>query len=593
MSAGDDYLKRALEREITRRRFLGRLGLGGLALLSGGGLLAACGGDGDDGEAAPPAPPGTTGAATTGAATTAAATGAAETVAGEPVRGGTLIFSASSTPFGFDPARWFNTLSATGVFALFDPLLSLAWTENGEVGPGIAELPEVNAEGTLYTFALRPGVMFHHGREMTADDVKFTLERVVDPATASEAGSYYQTLGIVGTEDVLNERSKELTGVTVVDPLTLTVELEQPDSAFLYLLGLPFTGVVPRDVVEELGNDGFNLAPVGTGPFKLSEPITLDESFVLERNTDYWDPERPYVDQVEWNTGIDGELAHLRIQDGEQDVTHDLVPSGVLSQVLDNPDIEAQLITALVSDVYYITLNLEHEATKDLRVRQAIAHAIDKERLIRVLKGLGQPADGGLFSPLGPYYQQGMAYPYDPDAARQLLADAGFADGFDIDFFSRNTSPSAELSETAQEDLRTIGINANLQQLAFEPYGTEVVKNPPALTENQWQQPYPHGSFVIDSAFTQASLDAGCCNFSEYVDPEFEQLVVDAHRATDPNEVIDLYKQMDEIVVKTEALWVPVLYPEAAALISERTRGFKLPTVSEYRFFADYWLEEA
>jgi ABC-type transport system substrate-binding protein len=267
MSAGDDYLKRALEREITRRRFLGRLGLGGLALLSGGGLLAACGGDGDDGEAAPPAPPGTTGAATTGAATTAAATGAAETVAGEPVRGGTLIFSASSTPFGFDPARWFNTLSATGVFALFDPLLSLAWTENGEVGPGIAELPEVNAEGTLYTFALRPGVMFHHGREMTADDVKFTLERVVDPATASEAGSYYQTLGIVGTEDVLNERSKELTGVTVVDPLTLTVELEQPDSAFLYLLGLPFTGVVPRDVVEELGNDGFNLAPVGTGPF--------------------------------------------------------------------------------------------------------------------------------------------------------------------------------------------------------------------------------------------------------------------------------------------------------------------------------------
>jgi peptide/nickel transport system substrate-binding protein/oligopeptide transport system substrate-binding protein len=576
------------QRFLSRRQFIG----GSLGLLSVGGLLAACGGGGGE-SAGTSAPAGTTQAATTaaGATTQAATTQAATTAAGAPVRGGTLLYSASSPPSGFDPHKWWNSLSFNGgASAVFDQLVAV--DDQGQVVPSLlAELPEISPDGTLYTFTLRDGVTFHHGRALTADDVKYSLERLMSPATASEGGGLYSVLGVVGTQDLLDEKTDQLAGLKVVDPVTLTMELEQPDSATLFVLSFPFASIVPRDVIEEAG-DKFNWAPVGTGPFTMRE-ADPDRGYVLERYGEYWNPDLPYVDTVEASIGIDPELATLRIQDGELDLMEEEIPAGSLDGLRSNPELENQIYIDTVNNIYYITLSVDHEAMGNLAVRQAIAHAVDKERLVRTLKGLGEPAGGGLFSPLSPYFQDGIAYPYDPARATQLLSEAGYPDGFNVTFFGTNYTPWVEMGQTVQQDLAEIGITVDLRADVREQWLAEIVKNPPGITENQWELPYPHGSYLMDSAFTQAAIDAGCCNFSNYVSDEFEGLVKQAHRSTDPDEVVELYKRMDTIAVKDEALWVPMFYPAYSTLVSARVRGYTIPTSPGPggKLFAQYWLE--
>jgi ABC-type transport system substrate-binding protein len=322
--------------------------------------------------------------------------------------------------------------------------------------------------------------------------------------------------------------------------------------------------------------------------------VAPDTGLTLTRNEDYWNPELPYVDQVQWNVGVAPDLSILRIQAGEQDVMQEPVPAGQFNQLETDDQVSGQLVIGDENLVWYITLSLKVEALADLRVRQAIAMSVDKERLLRTAKGLGTLASGGLFSPKSPYYQEGLAYPFDPDQGRALLAEAGYADGFDIDFLTRNTSPGKEIGEVVGEDLRNLGLRPNVQFLPRNAHVTEVVKNPAAITWNGWELPYPHGSYVMDGAFTQAAIDAGCCNFSNYMSPEFDTLAEQAHRSTDEEEIVALYKEMDRIAIRDEALWVPLYYPKQAQFVSERLRGFFIPAapIGEQKFFAQYWIDE-
>lgn len=577
--------KRLLERELTRRAFLGGAAKtgGALALLgAGSSLLAACGGGSSGSTSGAPA----TDAAATSAATTTGQAGSA------PIKGGTLTYAVASPPSGFDPAKWWNGLSWDGTLVVFNRLLTLQ--DDGSVSPELlADPPQVNADGTLYTFKLRPGVKFHHGKELTVEDVKFSLERLVNPATGSEGGGLYTGLTIPGMEEIINEKGNELTGVKIVDPQTFTIELETPDSVMLYLLGLPFASIVPQDVVQEVGDKKFNFAPVGTGPFVMKD-VNPSKSLVLERNPDYFDPEVPHLDRVEWTIGIEPDLSILRIQDGQLDMMSEPVPSATYPQLEDSQDLQAQLFVGPFNNVNYITLSLDHPALANLQVRQAVAHAVDKERFVRSIKGLGAVAGGGLFSPLSPYFQDGLAYPYDPEKAKQLLTDAGYADGFDVTFWSGDFTPYKEMAQTVSQDLEAIGIKVDTKILIREQWLAEIVKNPPGITNNEWELPYPHGSYVMDGAFTKAALDAGCCNFSNYKSDEFDKLAKDAHLTSDQAKQVELYKEMDKMVIQDLALWVPLIYPKIAFLVSQRAQGFSItaaPTASTH-FFDRYWIQE-
>jgi ABC-type transport system substrate-binding protein len=543
---------------LTRRQALKASG-SALALASAGGLLAACGDDDDSGGSSSSTP---------------------------PKRGGTLVFGMESPPGGFDPQKWWTDQAALAAFSVFDRLF-----EPQTLEPMLlTKKPTSEGDGLRYTFDLRKGVKFHHGREMTSDDVKFSIERIVLPETESQGAGTYQGLPIVGMDAVVKGSADELSGIKLVDDHSFTIELEQPDARLLYLLSIWFASVIPRDVFEEMGAKKFNFAPVGTGPFMM-EDVKPDKGLTLVRNPNYWKRGKPYVDKVVWNFGIEPSLSVLRIQSGEQDLMFETLDSGQISQIRNDPRLEPQMIVGDTSVTIYYTLDTKQEALSKLPVRQAIAMAIDKERLVKTIKGMGTPADGGVFGPETPYYQPGIGYKYDPDEAKRLLTEAGYPDGFKIEYIGKNFSPFKEVGEVLGADLGKIGIDVDLNLLPFDAWLAELDPWPQAIAENFWDLAYPHGSYVMDSSFTTAGLE-GCCNQAEWTDPEYDKLAKEAHGVLDEDEQVEIYKELDRIPIQEEALWVPAVYQKAAILKSDRLQGFEFyaPSPNTGKFFSEYWV---
>ena len=516
--------------------------------------------------------------------------GVAPAAAPAPVRGGTLRLAAAPGLRGFDPQKFWDGFVWGATLAISDSLLWVG--DDLRLRANLAGLPKVTRNGTLYTFALRRGVRFHNGREMTADDVKFSLERIVTPSFACEGSSLYTGLPIVGLEDVVKERAKTIRGIRAVGKYTFTIQLSRPDSALPYLLSLPFASVVPRDVVTRLGNEAFNLAPVGTGAFRIRN-ANLERGFTLERFRQYWNPRKPYLDRVEATIGIDRNLAALRIQRGELDLMQQRPPLDLVVQIRDSRNRDAQLVIGAYNLWYYFTLNVrQFEPFRDVRVRKAVAHALDRRRLLRSLRGLGVIAEGGLFTPQTPYYQKGLQLPYNPNLARTLLRQAGHADGFEIEVLGGSGSPDAQMVENAAFDLQQIGLKPKITLTRGGEFTARAYNgNPPPMTAYVWDLPYPHGSYFIDGAFTSAAIDAKCCDLSMYATNGVDELAARGHREGDPKKLAEIYRQIDRRVVREDIAAIPMIQDVRIELMSKRVRGFTIPkTFTTPHFFNNYWL---
>ena len=380
-------------------------------------------------------------------------------------------------------------------------------------------------------------------------------------------------------------------GIRVVDPLTVEMTLDNPSGALPYWLTMSMASIVPKAYASEVGYETFEKEPIGRGLYRLAsyEPTS---SIVLERNADYWQPDVGNVDQIEWQIGVDPRAAVLRIQDGEQDLMFEPVPAGKVNELRETPT----YVEAPFSDCFYVSCSLDHEALSDLRVRQAVHHAIDKEKLVRQLAGLGEPATGGLFSPLSSYWQAAdfPTYPYDPERATALLAEAGYADGFTVELFASQDPPTGTIGQAVQADLSAVGITVDAKIQPSEVWLEKVLTNPPGMVVSRWELPYPHGSYVVDGAWDSAAIEAGCCNFSNLRSDEVDALAAEARATPDPQRQVELYMEIDRITVGEQALWIPLFYPKFAAVTSERLRGFEIPgtPTGDTKFFARYWIEE-
>jgi len=509
-----------------------------------------------------------------------------------PTRGGTLLLAAAPSLRGFDPQKFWDGFVWSGTLAISDSLLWVG--DDLKLHPNLVSLPKITRGGTLYTFKLRRGVRFHHGREMTADDVKFSLERIVTPEFACEGSSLYTGIPIVGLADVVNQKAKTISGIKAVDRYTVSIAMEKPDSALPFLLSLPFASVVPRDVVQQLGDAKFNLAPVGTGAFTMSN-VDLAKGFTLKRFPKYWNPARPYLDGVQATVGIDPSLAALKIERGELDMMQQRPPLDLVVQLRDSFDKSAQLVLKAYNLWYYFTLNVQqYEPLKDVRVRRAIAMSLDRKRLVRSLRGLAAVAPGGLFSPQTPYYQKSIQIPFNPAAAKGLLRDAGYANGFDIEVLGGSGSPDKEMVQNAAFDLQQVGLRPTVTLTKGGQFGARAYHgNPPPMTAYVWDLPYPHGSYFIDGAFTSAAVAAQCCDLSMYATSRVDRLAQQAHTEQDPAKIAKIYKEIDKIVVHDEVAAIPMIQDIRIELMSKRVRGFKVPkTFTTPHFFKDYWLKK-
>lgn len=488
--------------------------------------------------------------------------------------GGDIVVTYKDDVATLDPAIGYDWQNWSMIKSLFDGLMDY---EPGTTNlrPGLAESYEISDDGQAFTFKLRSGVKFHNGREMTADDVKYSLDRVTNPETQSPGAGFFGS--IKGYDQMADGSATALEGVSVVDPMTIKIELSRPDATFLHVMALNFASIVAKEAVMEAGDD-FGKSPVGTGAFKLEE-WTIGQKLVFAKNADYWRKGLPYLDTITFEVGQEPIVALLRLQKGEVDIPGDGIPPAKFQEVMADPEQKARVIEGGQLHTGYITLNVKMPPFDNLGVRKAVNMAINKERIIQVINGRAVPATQPL-PPSMPGYTDGYdGYAFDPEAAKALLAEAGFPDGFETELFVMNTDPNPRIAQAIQQDLANIGIKAAIQSLASANViaaGGEENQAPMIWSGGMaWIADFPDASNFYGPILGCDGATVGGWNWSWYCNEELDAMATKADSITDASMVDDRLKMWSDVymAVMEDAPWVPVFNEQRFTMKSKRMGG--------------------
>lgn len=488
--------------------------------------------------------------------------------------GGDIVVTYKDDVATLDPAIGYDWQNWSMIKSLFDGLMDY---EPGTTNlrPGLAESYEIAEDGQAFTFKLRSDVKFHNGREMTADDVKYSLDRVTNPATQSPGAGFFGS--IKGYDQMADGSATALEGVSVVDRMTIKIELSRPDATFLHVMALNFASIVAKEAVMEAGDD-FGKSPVGTGAFKLEE-WTIGQKLVFAKNADYWRKGLPYLDTITFEVGQEPIVALLRLQKGEVDIPGDGIPPAKFQEVMADPEQKARVIEGGQLHTGYITLNVKMPPFDNLDVRKAVNMAINKERITQVINGRAVPATQPL-PPTMPGYTDGYdGYPFDPDGAKALLAKAGFPDGFETELFVMNTDPNPRIAQAIQQDLANIGIKAAIQSLASANViaaGGEEDQAPMIWSGGMaWIADFPDASNFYGPILGCDGATVGGWNWSWYCNEELDAMATKADSITEASMVDDRLKMWSDVymAVMEDAPWVPVFNEQRFTMKSKRMGG--------------------
>ncbi|ALN75155.1 ABC transporter substrate-binding protein [Aureimonas sp. AU20] len=488
--------------------------------------------------------------------------------------GGAITVTYKDDIATLDPAIGYDWQNFSMIKALFDGLMDYE-PGTATLRPGLAESYTISPDGKVFTFKLRDGVKFHNGRAMTAEDVKYSFERTVSPATQSPGAGFLGS--IAGFDAVQGGTASELSGVKILDQRTVEVTLSRPDATFLSVMALNFSFIVPKEEVEKSGAD-FGRHPVGTGAFKLTE-WTLGQRLVLEKNADYYREGAPKLDRINFEIGQEPVVSLLRVQNGEVDVPGDGIPPAKFREVMGNPDQAARVVEGVQLHTGYITLNTKAAPFDDLKVRQAVNMAINKERIVQIINGRATPANQPL-PPTMPGYVQGFdGYKYDVAAAKTLLAEAGHEGGFETELFVANVDPQPRIAQAIQQDLAAIGIKASIQSLAQANViaaGGSAEGAPMIWSGGMaWIADFPDPSNFYGPILGCAGAADGGWNWAKYCNKALDEKAAAADAIVDPAKAAERASAWGEVYkqVMADAPWVPVFNEKRYTMRSEKMGG--------------------
>jgi oligopeptide transport system substrate-binding protein len=500
-----------------------------------------------------------------------------------PKRGGTLRLALPTDVSSLDPAYAFDTISQPFIMLLYQGLVE--YGDGANIVPAIARDWELSADRRTYTFHLRPGVRFSNGREVVASDFVYSLEHSLDPKTDALTESYFE--GIAGANDFRAGKTPHVRGIRAPDSHTLVIELTAPDPTFLYILTLPGALVVPREVVEKFG-PSFTAHPVGTGPYLLTE-WRRGVKMRFERNPLYPDPNRQYLDAIEVLEGGDNTLHLMMFERGELDIADITQEPGIpipdFLRIEHSPRWHGLIESVSAAADGYLYLNTEMPPFDQLKVRQAMNYAIDKDKIVRLLHGTVIPAKG-ILPPSMPGFNPDLTdYPYDPAKARQLLAESGLTNGFACKLWFEAGNQILEPTAAAiQYDLSQVGIKVQLNPVTLPAFLDSSERR--KTTEcglTGWSQDYPDSSDFLDSLFDGTYLtDEGCQNTAFYNNPHVNALLKQAGTCQDPAQRLRFFQEAEQTIV-TDAPLVPLYYPRVYALRQPWLHGVRLHPVLYFR----------
>jgi peptide/nickel transport system substrate-binding protein len=445
----------------------------------------------------------------------------------------TLYVRFYDDPAGFDPANIFRIENENIAFNIFSGLTTYD-SGTGEIIPDLATSWETTDNKT-WTFRLREGVEFQKGYgPMTAEDVIYSYNRILDEATASP---YRATMaGIIRME--------------APDPYTVVIELDEPNGGFLHTVANYHQGqIVSRRAIEEAG-DQVRWQPVGTGPYYL-ESIDVTSQIVLKRHEGYFRGPAP-IETLVFNIIKDESTATIALRNGEVDLVMRSNREENLTTLRD----EGFLMNSV--DNYAVALkvlNPEFEPFADVRVRQAIAHAIDYEAICGAISPSLTQATTSILLPWMPVYSDDIpVYAYDPDRARALLAEAGYADGFSFQHLGTSAQGVTELQQFEIDFLAQVGIDMQMELVDTPTFNQR--RNAGEFQMATRLLPAIDPDLILFSYLHPDNTVPGGLNGARYNNPEVTELLEAARAEPDRATAMELYARIQRIVM-TELPYVP------------------------------------
>jgi ABC-type transport system substrate-binding protein len=490
---------------------------------------------------------------------------------------GTLRYAISTEPTTLDPAMVSDGPTIDLLQNVYEGLVG--WDDKNQVVPKLAAaMPDVSSDGTVYTFTLRGDATFTNGRKVTAEDVKHSLTRALDPKLSSPVAATYLN-DIEGAQAVMDGKTGELAGVKAIDPRTVQITLSAPRAYFLGKLTYPTGYVVAREEVARGPSapggaktiDETNT--VGTGPFRLRS-YTRQDRVVLEANADYWGG-KPRLQVIERPIVLNAQQRHTLYEQGQLDLLIDM-PTSDYERDREDPNLKDHIKFFNRAQVFYLGMNQTHyKPFKDKRVRQAFAHAIDKDAVVAgVMQDVSPRAEG--IVPIGvPGYDPNFkGIPYDPARGKALLAEAGYPDGNGLPplqlSFRESTPNLRKGAEILQEQLKQVGVPITLREMEWAAFLRATDARQIDLFHMRWAADYPDPQNFLSVLLHSKAPE----NRTAYNNPAYDALLDKADSSLDQEERIALYRKAERIVVD-DAPWVPLYFQRDVELHRPYVKGIR------------------
>lgn len=498
--------------------------------------------------------------------------------------GGVYRRPLGNEPATLDPARTTDIYSRTVTQQIFDGLVQFDQTLS--IMPAVARFWKASRDGLTWTFVLRKGVKFHHGREVSADDVVYSLTRILDPKTRSGAAALF--LSIKGAPEFREGKAHDVAGLVALDPRTVQVTLTDASVPFVSVVAVGHAKILPRELVEHRG-EAFGLHPVGTGPFRFLR-WERGHEIVLAANADYFEGP-PRLDRIVFRI-FAGEQRDLMYQEFEKGGLEDTTPpSRGYRQVLASQ--KYLYVKRPMFSLRHYGLNTRMKPLDDRRVRQALVYAIDREDIVEEIFLGRHVLARGILPPgtLG-YNPKLKGYAYDPTRARDLLAQAGYPGGRGLPPIAIWSSVKGDdilrEHERIRKDLEAVGIRTEFHYLTDWPaFSRRMAEQKLPVFLRAWFADVPDPeNFLFKLFYSKSPRD-----YMGYANPAVDALLLQARAQADPNRRVELYRQAEQLVVD-DAPVIPVWHYTYECLFQPYVRSVEVNGLGDpYIPLRKIWLD--
>lgn len=514
-----------------------------------------------------------------------------------PTPGGTLRVATFTDFRSIDPAVAADTESTPVINLLFAGLVD--YDDEGKIVPDLAERWEQSDDGLQYRFFLRRGLQMHDGNELTADDVKRSVDRTLSPDTPCPFLAFFER--IEGLADFRARKTPSVSGVIVESPYVVTFRLSRPDATFLPILALQYL----RPVCRSGGNkyeDTFQSHPCGAGPFRF-DTWQPGRMLRLRRFAGYHQPGRPYLDAIELRMDVSRLTQRFMLERGEIDaILNEFERPGAI-WFRTHPEWSKYFRQTPVPEVYFDFMNVEMRPFDDKRIRQAVAAALNRPNLQKYYEGwtvvtghLLPPGIAG-HAPRVPYEQT-----YDLTRARALMAAAGYP--YDpqtgkggwpetVTYYAGEGEAAIRYAQLMQHDLAQIGMHIEIKETSF-PQHLALTGRPKTVAFGYygWQLDFADASDFFEPILSSAAIaDEDSQNKAFYRNPVLDGLLDRAHGELDPKKRLDMYLEAEKIVCD-DAPYSYTYNPLRLELLQPWVRGYK-PHPVLHRRFKSVWIDRA